>query len=147
MGTARMQWQGAPVPCRARAPMSPRPAADRNPRPVAAHPPVTFSPDGTSARMARSVTVSFDLTRTVMVAALDPRLGEIVLNPAAGTGGFLVAAYTHLEAQCRTAEDRQTQNIEHLPPEQLADSILQKEQRIAALIAEIKAVLAGKEEH
>jgi type I restriction enzyme M protein len=41
-----------------------------------------------------------------LVAALDPRLGETVLDPAAGTGGFLVEAYTHLEAQCRTVEDR-----------------------------------------
>jgi len=34
-----------------------------------------------------------------MVTALDPRLGEVVLDPACGTGGFLVEAYTHLEAQ------------------------------------------------
>jgi type I restriction enzyme M protein len=34
--------------------------------------------------------------------------------------------------------------LEHLPPEQLADDILQKEQRIAELMAEIKAVLAQK---
>lgn len=35
------------------------------------------------------------------------------------------------------------QDLEHLPPEQLADSILRKEQRIAELMAEIKAALAG----
>jgi type I restriction enzyme M protein len=34
------------------------------------------------------------------------------------------------------------QDLEHMPPEQLADSILQKERRIAELMAEIKAVLA-----
>lgn len=34
--------------------------------------------------------------------------------------------------------------IEHLPPEQLADSILTKEQRIAELMAEIKAALVQK---
>lgn len=34
------------------------------------------------------------------------------------------------------------QGLEHLPPEQLADSILRKEQRIAELMAEIKTVLA-----
>jgi type I restriction enzyme M protein len=41
-----------------------------------------------------------------MVAAANPRLGETVLDPASGTGGFLVEAYRHLEAQCRTVEDR-----------------------------------------
>ncbi len=41
-----------------------------------------------------------------MVAVTDPRLGDVVLDPACGTGGFLVEAYTHLAAQCRTVEDR-----------------------------------------
>jgi type I restriction enzyme M protein len=41
-----------------------------------------------------------------MVAAVDPRLGETVLDPAAGTGGFLVESYLHLERQCRTVGDR-----------------------------------------
>src|SRR3990170_3706451 len=41
-----------------------------------------------------------------MVDALDPRLGETVLDPACGTGGFLVEAYSHLEKQCQTVEDR-----------------------------------------
>jgi len=40
-----------------------------------------------------------------MVAATDPRLGETVLDPACGTGGFLVEAYAHLRQQCRTVED------------------------------------------
>ncbi len=35
-------------------------------------------------------------------------------------------------------------DFEHLPPEQLADDILKKEQRIAAIMAEIKTVLAKK---
>src|SRR6185503_13700066 len=35
-------------------------------------------------------------------------------------------------------------DFEHLPPEQLADDILKKEQRIAELMLEIKAVLAEK---
>ncbi|MBI3248013.1 MAG: SAM-dependent DNA methyltransferase [Deltaproteobacteria bacterium] len=42
-----------------------------------------------------------------MVDVLDPRLGETVLDPACGTGGFLVEAYTHLEKQCKTVKDRQ----------------------------------------
>ena len=41
-----------------------------------------------------------------MVEVTDPRLGETVLDPACGTGGFLVEAYKHLEAQCHTVEDR-----------------------------------------
>src|SRR5204863_7987235 len=43
-----------------------------------------------------------------MVAATDPRLGETVLDPAAGTGGFLVEAYSHLEKECKTVADVQT---------------------------------------
>lgn len=41
-----------------------------------------------------------------MVQAVDPRLGETLLDPACGTGGFLVEAYHHLEKQCETVEDR-----------------------------------------
>jgi type I restriction enzyme M protein len=43
-----------------------------------------------------------------MVEALNPRLGETVYDPAAGTGGFLCEAFQHLEKQCRTVEDRET---------------------------------------
>lgn len=42
-----------------------------------------------------------------MVAVTDPRLGEIVLDPACGTGGFLVEAMSYLESQCNTVEDRE----------------------------------------
>ena len=42
-----------------------------------------------------------------MVEVVDPRLGESVLDPACGTGGFLVEAYSHLERQCETVEDRE----------------------------------------
>ena len=42
-----------------------------------------------------------------MVEVIDPKLGETVLDPACGTGGFLVEAFNHLEKQCRTVEDRQ----------------------------------------
>ena len=41
-----------------------------------------------------------------MVAAADPRLGETVLDPASGTGGFLVEAYNHLAKQVKTVADR-----------------------------------------
>lgn len=40
-----------------------------------------------------------------MVNAINPTIGESVLDPACGTGGFLVEAYKHLEAQCKTVED------------------------------------------
>ena len=42
----------------------------------------------------------------VMVKILDPKLGEVVFDPACGTGGFLVEAFKHLQAQCQTVEDR-----------------------------------------
>lgn len=53
----------------------------------------------------------FYTPRTVvrlMVEILNPQLGETVLDPACGTGGFLVEAYQHLEKQCQTVKDRQT---------------------------------------
>src|SRR5216110_3497183 len=42
-----------------------------------------------------------------MVAVTDPKLGETILDPACGTGGFLVESFTHLEKQCKTVENRQ----------------------------------------
>lgn len=41
-----------------------------------------------------------------MVEVTDPRLGETVLDPASGTGGFLVEAYSHVERQVKTVADR-----------------------------------------
>jgi type I restriction enzyme M protein len=41
-----------------------------------------------------------------MVQVTDPRLGETVLDPACGTGGFLVEAFNHLQQQCETVEQR-----------------------------------------
>jgi type I restriction enzyme M protein len=40
-----------------------------------------------------------------IVTAVNPILGETVLDPAAGTGGFLVEAFEHLKKQCKKAED------------------------------------------
>jgi type I restriction enzyme M protein len=51
----------------------------------------------------------FYTPRTVvrfMVEVTDPRLGETVLDPASGTGGFLMEAYNHLEKQVKTVADR-----------------------------------------
>jgi len=41
----------------------------------------------------------------LMVQLVDPLLGETVLDPAAGTGGFLVEAFDHLRAQARTVSE------------------------------------------
>lgn len=41
-----------------------------------------------------------------MVEALNPHLGETILDPACGTGGFLAETFEHLSQQCRTVEDR-----------------------------------------
>ncbi len=41
-----------------------------------------------------------------MVKVTDPRLGETVLDPACGTGGFLAEAFMHLEKECKTVQQR-----------------------------------------
>lgn len=43
-----------------------------------------------------------------MVQVTDPRLGETVLDPACGTGGFLVEAYDHIAPQVSTPEQRRS---------------------------------------
>jgi type I restriction enzyme M protein len=40
-----------------------------------------------------------------IVAAINPQLGETILDPAAGTGGFLVEAFEHLRKQAKRAQD------------------------------------------
>jgi type I restriction enzyme M protein len=42
-----------------------------------------------------------------MVKVTNPKLGETLLDPACGTGGFLVEAMSHLEKQCQTVEQRE----------------------------------------
>ncbi len=49
-----------------------------------------------------------------MVQVSDPKLGETVLDPACGTGGFLVEAYDHLLQQVVTPDDRRTLQRESL---------------------------------
>ena len=41
-----------------------------------------------------------------MVAVTNPQLGETVLDPACGTGGFLAEAYEHLAKQVESTKDR-----------------------------------------
>jgi type I restriction enzyme M protein len=49
-----------------------------------------------------------------MVEAVNPRLGETVLDPACGTGGFLVEAFNHLSKQVKTVADRRMLQAESL---------------------------------
>jgi len=39
------------------------------------------------------------------VEMVNPQLGETILDPACGTGGFLAHAYEHLKAQAKTPDD------------------------------------------
>src|SRR5579863_7199883 len=41
-----------------------------------------------------------------MVEVTNPRLGEKVLDPACGTGGFLVESFNHLSKQAKTVQHR-----------------------------------------
>jgi len=41
-----------------------------------------------------------------IVQQVDPQLGERVLDPAAGTGGFLVETYEHLKSRVKTVDQR-----------------------------------------
>ncbi len=41
-----------------------------------------------------------------MVEMLDPKIGETVLDPAAGTGGFLVESFEHFKKQAKTVEQK-----------------------------------------
>jgi type I restriction enzyme M protein len=40
-----------------------------------------------------------------IVEVINPQLGEVVLDPACGTGGFLVEAFEHMRRQCKTTSD------------------------------------------
>lgn len=42
----------------------------------------------------------------LMVELINPQLGEVMLDPACGTGGFLVESYTHLSKQANTVQKR-----------------------------------------
>lgn len=42
-----------------------------------------------------------------MVEVIGPKLGEVVLDPACGTGGFLAAAFDHMKPQTGTVEKRE----------------------------------------
>lgn len=42
-----------------------------------------------------------------IVEMIDPKIGETVLDPAAGTGGFLVESFEYLKKQAKSVEDRE----------------------------------------
>lgn len=42
-----------------------------------------------------------------IVNVARPTLGEVILDPACGTGGFLVEAYNHMKAQVKTVADHE----------------------------------------
>lgn len=72
-----------------------------------------------------------------MVEVMNPQLGETVLDPACGTGGFLVETFLHMENQCKTTKDRQTLHTK---------SIFGKEAKaIPYLLAEMNLLLHGME--
>lgn len=41
-----------------------------------------------------------------IVRLVNPQLGETILDPACGTGGFLSEAFMHVRGQCKTVADR-----------------------------------------
>lgn len=41
----------------------------------------------------------------MIAAAIDPKPGQTILDPAAGTAGFLAEAFEHLKPQCATVEE------------------------------------------
>lgn len=43
----------------------------------------------------------------LMVELTSPELGEIILDPACGTGGFLVETYEYIKPSCKTIEDHE----------------------------------------
>lgn len=49
-----------------------------------------------------------------MVEVIDPQVGETILDPACGTGGFLTESFLHLEKQADTVEKRRILQDESL---------------------------------
>jgi type I restriction enzyme M protein len=73
----------------------------------------------------------------MIVMAVNPQLGETILDPAAGTGGFLVEAYEHLRLLCKTVQD-----VERLQHEALLGI---EAKSLPYLLCEMNLVLHGLE--
>ncbi len=72
-----------------------------------------------------------------MVEVMNPQLGETVLDPACGTGGFLVESFMHMSKQCKTTKDRQALHTK---------SIFGKEAKpLPYLLCEMNLLLHGME--
>jgi type I restriction enzyme M protein len=56
-----------------------------------------------------------------MVEVTDPRLGETVLDPACGTGGFLVEAYQHKARRKHRSAARTSTSSHRTTPHRRAD--------------------------
>lgn len=73
----------------------------------------------------------------MMVKAVNPQLGETILDPACGTGGFLAAAFEHLRPQCKKAQDYKTLQRQSLYG--------QEAKPLPFLLAQMNLVLHGLE--
>jgi type I restriction enzyme M protein len=68
---------------------------------------------------------------SAMVAIVDPRAGELILDPACGTGGFLAEAFAHLSARSGTPKAGQLLGID-------------KDHDLARLAAALLTIAAGE---
>src|SRR5581483_9800687 len=64
-----------------------------------------------------------------IVAMVDPRIGETVYDPAAGTAGFLVAAYNHIRLAHSSEAGTHVEEVDGKPQTRgLGDKLTQKDQ-------------------
>ena len=97
----------------------------------------TSSPDGNTKKVQQQKEAK-RAERTDAVAE-ERRLRELAKTERT-TGDSLYWPVFNLDRKNPNAKD----DFEHLPPEQLADDILQKELRIAEIMREIKELLGRK---
>ena len=63
----------------------------------------------------------------MIVKMVDPKVGDLIADPAAGTGGFLVAAYQHI-LEMNTSKDVVEYDDEETPHHLIGDKISDKKQ-------------------
>jgi len=59
-----------------------------------------------------------------IVAVTNPRPGEVILDPACGTGGFLLAAYGHLSAKQLDRDEKKHLRLKALRGVELVDGVV-----------------------
>lgn len=59
-----------------------------------------------------------------IVAVTDPRPGEVILDPASGTGGFLLAAYQHVAGKTLDRDQKKHLRLKALRGVELVDSVV-----------------------